>query len=106
MAEEIGYIERVIPIKISIYQHSDSKDPQLLKSIKHDLTKYKNRLNIEQYSYWGSIYSNEHKIDSALYFYKEYIQQTKLFGLKPILMKTKSTTQFHLKTTTLINTCV
>lgn len=77
LAEEIGYIERVIPIKISIYQHSDSKDPQLLKSIKHDLTKYKNRLNIEQYRYWGSIYSNEHKIDSALYFYKEYIQQTK-----------------------------
>lgn len=77
LAEEIEYIERIIPLKIDTYRHSESKDPQLLKSIKHDLTKYKERLDVEQYRYWGSIYDNEHKIDSALYFYKYYIQQIK-----------------------------
>lgn len=77
LAEEIEYIERIIPLKIDTYRHSESKDPQLLKSIKHDLTKYKERLDVEQYRYWGSTYENEHKIDSALYFYKYYIQQIK-----------------------------
>ncbi|MBO5465005.1 MAG: tetratricopeptide repeat protein [Alistipes sp.] len=77
LAEEIEYIERIIPLKIDTYRHSESKDPQLLKSIKHDLTKYKERLDVEQYRYWGITYDNEHKIDSALYFYKYYIQQIK-----------------------------
>ena len=74
IAEELGLMERVIPIMIDNYQYNNCKNDKVLSKIKQYLFNEKERLGNEQYRYWGIIYKNENKIDSALYQYKNYIQ--------------------------------
>ena len=74
LANELGLVERIIPIKINTYVHNSNRTAYDLKQIKHLLTIKKDYLDNEQYRYWGIIYENEQKLDSALYNYKTYIQ--------------------------------
>lgn len=74
LADELGLVERIIPIKINTYVHNSNRTANDLKQIKHLLTTKKYYLDNEQYRYWGIIYENEQKLDSALYNYKTYIQ--------------------------------
>lgn len=74
LADELGLVERIIPIKINTYVHNSNRTANDLKQIKHLLTIKKDYLDNEQYRYWGIIYENEQKLDSALYNYKTYIQ--------------------------------
>ena len=74
LAEEMNIVERIIPIRISNYLHSDSKSSEELHSIKQYIIQRKERLGVEQYRYLGDVYENENKIDSALYYYKSYIR--------------------------------